>query len=261
MLALAFDHSKAARRQDVALVHLNHPLLKHALGTFRANLWGDSFRRDQTLHRASYRVLADHDLKEPVVVAWGRLLATSELSQKLHEQLVQVGGQIHNQEVIPYSENEIGKLLEKAYSYPRISVGLGDRLRQLFVHHKRQLLEMLTAREADERVRLTALTAERAEEEASKLSDLMNDRIKELRARISSQKDKTPAEQLALFDRDEYLQFEEDMRWLERKLADLQARRKDEPTAARRRYELRNVRVFPLGLLYLLPESLVNDYE
>ncbi len=41
-LALVFDHSVARDRTDVALIHLNHPLLKRAIAIFRGNLWAAS---------------------------------------------------------------------------------------------------------------------------------------------------------------------------------------------------------------------------
>jgi exonuclease VII large subunit len=197
-------------------------------------------------------------LGEPVVIAWARCLATSQFSQMLHEGLICTGGQFHGQEVMPYQEDELYSLLEENYRFPSISVELGDQLRRLFPVHKKQLLELIAAREKTEQARLAELAEQRAEEEAEALTQLMNERIKELRTRIRSQNDRIPAGQLQLFDRNEYLQYQEDMRWLERKLEDLQTRKKEEPEIARQRYDLRSVRVFPLGLLYLLPESLVD---
>ena len=64
--------------------------------------------------------------------------------------------------------------------------------------------------------------------------------------------------QLALFDLDEYAQYQEDVAWLERKLAHLRERLEIEPERIKQRYSLRSVRVFPLGLLYLLPQSLTR---
>lgn len=258
-LALAFDHAKAAKRSDVALIHLNHPLMKHAIGTFRANLWSADYYRDQVLHRVSYRVLSQSDLNVPVIVAWGRLVATSALSQKLHEGLVMVGGQFQEGELYTYDQDMLRHLLSEPYQYPPIPRDIGDLLRRYFPAHKRQLLDMLLAVEADEMERLAQIAAARADEESAKLQELIRDRIKELRARVKDQKGRVPDSQLELFDRDEYLQYQDDLRWLERELADLQERLKTEPQLTRDRYQLRSIRVFPLGLLYLLPESLVSN--
>lgn len=257
-LAVAFDHAHAARRKDVALIHLNHPLMKHAIGTFRANLWSAGYYREQVLHRVSYRVLSDSDLDAPVVIAWGRLVATSELSQKLHEGLVMVGGRFSETNIYPDDPDALTNLLAEPYTFPAISTEVGNALRRYFPAHKRQLLNLLAERQQQESATLSQLAKERAVEEEAKLKELIRERIKELRARVRSQQDRAPAEQLTLFDRDEYLQYQEDMRWLERKQADLQKRLKTEPANTRQRYQIRNIHTFPLGLLYLLPESLTR---
>ena len=53
-------------------------------------------------------------------------------------------------------------------------------------------------------------------------------------------------------------EYEDDVRWWERRLQQLQDERETEPDRAAKRYELRSLRVFPLGVLYLLPESLLR---
>ena len=64
--------------------------------------------------------------------------------------------------------------------------------------------------------------------------------------------------QLALFDAEEIGQYRWDLKWLEIRRDDLRGRREEAPAAAAQRYDLKSVRVFPLGLLYLLPQSLVE---
>lgn len=49
------------------------------------------------------------------------------------------------------------------------------------------------------------------------------------------------------------------MRWLEQKRDQMRQRLKTEPDQVREGYQLRDVRIFPLGLLYLLPYNLVKD--
>lgn len=257
-LAITFDHDKARQRSDVALIHLDHPLMNHAIGTFRANLWSANLHADHQLNRVSYRVLPHVELASPVVIAWGRLIATSKLSQKLHEGLVMVGGEFKQGELYPYSDDNLRDLLAEPYEYPSISKSVADGLRRFYPSHRQALLEMLRALEQSEAEHLEQLAAERAGQEAAQIQELMRDRVKELRARITDTKDRIPPSQLKLFDRDEYLQYEEDTRWLERKLVDLQERLKTEPQNAHERYRLRSVRVFPLGLLYLLPDRLIE---
>ncbi len=57
---------------------------------------------------------------------------------------------------------------------------------------------------------------------------------------------------------EEIAQLEDNVNWLERRLATLQDSRTTEPDAAAKRFALRSVRIFPAGILYILPQSLIE---
>jgi hypothetical protein len=259
-LDATFDHDLARDRRDVALLHLNHPLMKRALAVFRARLWvAHADQTGQALNRATYRVLSDDDIREPVVIAFGRLVATGALSQRLHEEVTFVGGEIAEREIYPVDAERLQELLRKGGEQPDISRSIGDSLRSFFPAHEKALQGMFAELEQAEGQRLSDLATLRADEDSNTIEELIKERINEINQRIKKEsKDSTPPEQLALFDVDEYRQYQEDLEWLRRKRDDLRDRQKTEPGRVREAYQLKEVRVFPLGLLYLLPESLVK---
>lgn len=255
-LALVFDHETAKDRKDVTLVHLNHPLMKRALGTFRAHLWTvDSSTRG--LNRVSYRVVGKEKLNTPVVVAFGRLVAISELSQRIHESVVVAGGAIDQKSISFLDEKELAELLSLDYEYPEIPKERADKLRDLFVYHEGILLKSLEKKEKTETTRLSKVLKERAAKETKDISSLIQQRIKELDKRIE-EAEAAPPDQMKLFAADEQEQYEEDLKWLRWKRGQLEKDLAAEPSRIQTRYTLRSLKVFPLALLYLLPDSLVK---
>jgi len=259
LLDITFDRSVAHDRRDVTLLHLNHPLLQRAVSIFRARIW---LQDDSSLHRASYRVLPDQVLSEPVVLAHGRLVAISTLSQRLHEALVTVGGEFKGEHIYPLAADDLRRLLAHAGDQPAIPARVLEPFSRLWSSHRRTLEQSLQDEQARQEVLLADLAAQRAEEDAVAIGLLMDERIKELQQRIRTtekEQARVPEYQLKLFDLDEYHQYQEDMEWLRRKLDDLRQRRDSEPERVRRTYQLRDVRVFPLAMLYLLPQRLLNE--
>jgi len=257
-LDVTFEHDLAAERKDVTLLHLNHPLMRRAVGVFRARIWADGADGRAGLNRISYRVLPDNRLSRPVILAFGRLVATGALSQRLHEEVVVVGGEIDSQQVYPLDEDEIRRLLDIEGAFDPIPRTVADRLRQFFRSHERALQRLLNDREAQARDALQALADQRADEHSAAVAQLMDERIRELDRRLNPE-----TGQLRLFDLDTLEpevrdQIVEDFAWLERKLKQLRERRDTEPQRVRESYQLKSVRVFPLAVLYLLPRKLLG---
>jgi hypothetical protein len=61
---ISFDGSLAAKRDDIVLAHLNHPLVAMATRLLRAEVWGAG-----DLERAASLQLDDPRLTEPVLAA------------------------------------------------------------------------------------------------------------------------------------------------------------------------------------------------
>lgn len=257
-LRLVFDHEVAKGRKDVALIHLGHPLMQRAMGVFRGCLWEQPFGRAQRLHRCTYRILSQQALPDPAIIASARLVVISKAGEKLHEAVVRTGGWIRGTDVVPMDAELRDNLLREQYEHSDIPSSLGDRLRALFPGHSHKLNEMLQELQEQEARRVGELLREEGRSVAKGMRELIDERIKEISKRLKDAEEQFDEAQLRLFG-DELEQYQEDIAWLRHRLDQLKGNRQTRPQAARDRYELKSVRIFPLGLLYLLPTSLVKE--
>ena len=169
-----------------------------------------------------------------------------------------MGGEIHQQELTPVDDDLLRDLLKENGVEAALPRDVAKRLQSFFPAHEKQLMALLAQREKDERKRLASLLQKKASEETKAIDALMRDRIKELEKRLAEREKEAAGYQLSLFG-DEAEQFEEDTDWLQRKREHLLTERAAEPERIKQRYALRGVRVFPLGVLYLLPETTTNQ--
>ncbi len=265
LLKLVFDERVTRgpeglqRREEVSLLHLDHPLLKRALGVFRANLWSVGLHASHRLSRVSYGVVPDRALGRPVLLLLGRLVAVSAQGVKLHEDLVPVGGEIQEGHLELLPPDRLQKLLDLEREHPPMPAELGGLLRKFFPAHEAVLRKELSKRQAEQEKELKARLGERAKAEAASLKALVVERQKEVQRRIQEMEKELKSAQLDMFDAQERDQYQRDLAWLRGRKEQLLKEVESEPAAVRARYELRGApRVFPLALLYLLPESLIQ---
>src|SRR5690606_16968585 len=91
---ITFDHEVAHGRDDVVLVHLNHPLVQMSLRLLRAEVWArDDMKK---LHRVTVRAVPDDILPSPAVVVLSRLVVTGGNHHRLHEELTEAGGYLRD---------------------------------------------------------------------------------------------------------------------------------------------------------------------
>src|SRR5207302_5858386 len=83
---ITFDHAVADGRDDVVLVHLNHRLVQMSLRLLRAEVWSTTGRK--RLHRITARLVPDHLLETPAVVAHARVVVTGGNDHRLHEEVM-----------------------------------------------------------------------------------------------------------------------------------------------------------------------------
>ena len=268
VLTLVFDHNLARDRRDVALIHLNHPLMKRAIGVFRKNLWSLGYTEDSQLKRVSYKVLPGYKLSQPVLVAFGRVVAMNRLGRKLHESIIKFGAEIQHHELVQLDNNILEDLLDEKGSSPEIPREIGDRLRNLFPVHQEKIIKILRELEKDETKKIKEKLKNIAKEESKNIRNLIKERIKEIEKRLEvvEEERKRLYRQTSLgefgvigLDEEEKEQFEEDINWLEKKLEDLKGRLESEPEKVKKKYALKSVRVFPMGLLYLIPDTMLSE--
>jgi superfamily II DNA or RNA helicase len=258
-LRIVFDPDVAKDRTDVALIHLGHPLMKRAIATFRRFLWKQPQAMGPTIHRCSYRVLPHAELHRPAIVVFARTVAISSSGQKIHEALLHVGGWIDGHQVIPMNTDLLDQSINADHSYPPIPTSLGDELRNLFPQHRKKLEEMLSDLEEAETGRLAEIFKQKADEEVASVRDLIDERIREIRERRKQVEKRREEAQMRLFDPDLAEEQEQSIRWYNQRLDQLETDREERPAAVREQFSLKQLRVFPIGMLYLLPDSLVAE--
>ncbi len=260
LVRITFDHSVARNYPGIVLLHLQHPVMRRAISTFRRNIWATDIHEERGLRRASYRILAGEELAAPTVVAFGRVVATSEIGHRLHEDVVSVGAEINGKELVPLHEDLKEQLLRKDYEHHPIPAELGKSLRRHFPSHENALQNRLNEIEQREQQRLAEELQHTGEQNATDVEELIKERIEEVVTRLERVEQHEDSSQIMLpgFDPEEQ---EEGIQWFKERKKQLEKDLKHEPRMMQQRMKLRSLRLFPLGLLYLLPDTIIQQYD
>ncbi len=81
---LSFNRTKARDDDAIGIVHLDHPLMRRAISTFRIQMWGTQSSR---LHLYRVTITESDTVSSPAVIAWGRLVLLGPEHNRLHEGL------------------------------------------------------------------------------------------------------------------------------------------------------------------------------
>jgi len=265
LLTLVFDPEAARERRDVAVVHLDHPLMKRALASFRRHMFALGLGSEERLRRVTYRVAPSGVMPGAFLVARIRLLAAGPLGQKLHEELRALVWRIAGGALVPTGPDILG-LLPPGDHQPPIPLALGGRLEQLVRREEPRLRQALNELADAEQRRVAAELARRAEEQVAEITQMIRTRQQEIRARL-----KEIAREMRNLDPDQFRlalgtdwdpiekeQLIQDIRLLESRQKDLETDLKEQPARIRERYRLRSLHAFPLGLEILLPKTAVQ---
>jgi len=185
----------------------------------------------------------------------------SELGQKLHESIITIGAEVNKGTLSKVEVDVYRDLIDGKGEHPEIPRSIGGSLRDMFPLHEKQLKDILRDAEKVEKKRIRKLLSVKASDEAKAIKKLMRERVKEIQKRLTDVTESMRGKTLEDFglEIDEQEQWEEDIHWLERKLEDLQKKMETEPARVKRKYRSKSVRMFPLGLLYLLPRQLISE--
>jgi len=258
LLTLVFDPEIARGRRHVTLVHLDHPLMRRALATFRRHMFSLGVDAADRLARTSYLVLPDRDLPRPILLVPLRLLGTGPAGRKLHEAVETLAWEIGPSGLVPLERFE-PSWPEEAQRHPAIPAALGSHLTGLLRRAEHTEILPRLHRLADaRRTEVERRLEERIARETAEVRDLASTRVKEIRSRLK-QLSRYDTEQRALYDELDRGQIRDDIRRLKRRLDDILAQREEAPAKIKARYRLRNLRAFPLGVRFLLPESVVRQ--
>ena len=253
---IVFDQALAAGRDDVVLVHLNHRLVQMALRLLRAEIWSPAGQRK--LSRVTARVVPDHALDTPVIIAHARLLVLSGDNHRLHEEILTAGGQLREGRFSRLNVGEVQRALA-AGDQGRELGGVPDALRTRFADlwpaHETALLAALDARMRDRTSGLQRQLAERAAQEAGAVRAVLTELHKSILAELQ---DVTGPVQLPLFTDTEREQLERNRRSLEARAAAIPAEIAQEEAAIYTRFRDPQPRLFPVAVTYLVPAKLAH---
>jgi hypothetical protein len=246
---IVFDHNLARGRDDVVLAHLNHRLVQMALRLLRAQVWGQG-GRDQ-LHRVTVRTVPDHILNSLAMVAHARLVVIGGDSQRLHEEIIQSGGEIREQRFRRFASlTRMDEVLAAATHFePKAS--LKEKLPPLWPYVEPGLTRALEVR-MDERVQsLQRHLDQRLEKELGDIASILNELARSIREELNEE----PA-QLPLFSSDERDQYVRNLGALEARLAQIPDELAEEQAIIRQRYANPQARLFPVAVTFLVPDRL-----
>jgi ERCC4-related helicase len=248
---ITFDHAVAYGRDDVVLVHLNHRLVQMALRLLRAEVW--SVKGRKRLHRITTRLVPNHVLNTPAVIAHARLVVIGGDSHRLHEEIITASGLIMEGKFARKNVSEIEKLLAEAGNDEAYEP-MQKRILAMWERIAPPLAQSLEARMKDRTSGLQKKLAERADKEAQDIEAILT----ELKKAIETELDDPEYEQLSLFDDPEKEQFERNRDFLRAWAKAIPAEIERETAAIRSRYADPQPRMFPVAVTFLVPERMAR---
>src|SRR5438105_3112607 len=246
---ITFDHSAADGRDDIVLVHLNHRLVQMSLRLLRAEVW--SVKGRKRLHRITARLVPNHVLNAPAVVAHARLVVIGGDSHRLHEEIITAGGMLKEGRFSRLNLGELDKLLAAATDDEAFEP-MQKHLLELWDKLAPALAQSLEARMKDRTTGLQRKLAERADKEADDIRAI----LLELKKAIDTELNEPEYQQLTLFDDLEKDQFERNRDFLRERSKAIPTEIERETAAIKSRYADPQPRMFPVAVTFLVPEKM-----
>ena len=249
---IVFDHASAKGTDKVVLVHLNHRLAQMSLRLLRAEVWNVGIRKG--LKRITARVVPDHLLQQPAMIAYARLVVIGGDSFRLHEEIITAGGFIKEGKFARMKVSEVEEALA-AVTDKEPSAKVKDTLLAMYSKLAPALTQALQARTHDRTTGLQKKLAERADKEAADIREILT----ELKRAIEKEMKDPEYAQPTLFDTgDEQAQFERNKVALHARLKEIPEEIEREVAALQKRYADPQPRMFPVAVTFLVPERMAQ---
>lgn len=245
---ITFDHEAVDGRDDMVLAHLNHRLVQMSLRLLRAEIWSPSSKKG--LHRITARIVPDSALTNPAVVAFARLVVIGGDQNRLHEEIITAGGYLREGKLVRMNVSQI-TAAQAAITDREPSPALKPRLLEMYPKLIPSLTGALEARSKDRMDGILKLLAERSEFEAKSIETILN----ELADSIKQELDEPEAIQLELFSNEERDQLHRNIDALRHRLAAIPDEINQEKAMIQKRFENPQLRMFPVGVMFVIPRS------
>lgn len=253
---IVFDAALAAGRDDVVLAHLNHRLVQMCLRLLRAEIWSLG-KQSQHLSRVSACIAEDSALREPVVIAHGRIVVLGGDNHRLHEEIISAGGALVEGRFRRLNVGETQAALQAVTDIPAPSL-IAERFQALWPKHRDALMTSLEVRRDERTKNLAKLLEEQAEKEVDKLKAIMT----ELQRTIQAELDRKDEPQLRLDFGDDFeatQQRERDLAALRLRVKEIPEEIERETAHLRARYANPSPRLFPVAVTWVIPRRAVRD--
>ncbi|MEZ4862548.1 MAG: DISARM system SNF2-like helicase DrmD [Caldilineaceae bacterium] len=248
---IVFDHNLARGRDDVVLAHLNHRLVQLSLRLLRAQVWSN--RSGSGLHRVTACVAPDHRVSDLAVIAHARLVSSGGDSRRLHEEIIQAGGEVRQGSFRRFDTLQRMNEIWHAATDRLPAEPILGKLRTLWPTIAATLQQALDLRGQERTTSLQRVLAQRAAKEAADMQSILNELAQAIRAELREE----PL-QLSLFNIDERQQYSRNVAALEARLAQIPAEIAQEQAVIARRYAEPQARLFPVAVTFVVPERLAR---
>jgi len=247
---ITFDESVSKGRDDVVLIHLNHRLAQMCLRLLRAEVWAD--KGLSKLHRVTARVIPNHLLDTPAVIAHARLVMIGGDSYRLHEELITTGGFIRDQKWAGRLNVGQTEAAVAGATAKEPSAVVKSKLLELYPSLTLPLASALEARMKQMVEGLQKKLADRADKEVRDITSILTELKKSIEAEL-----KDPEyNQVSLFDDPEMERFERNKDALRARVKEIPEEIERETKAIRARFADPQARMFPVAVTFLVPEKM-----
>ena len=248
---LSFNRIKSRENDALGIIHLDHPLMRRAISTFRVQMWGAQSSR-RALNRVA--IFESSEVTSPAVIAWGRQVLLGTEHNRLHEGLVRCQLSIEGETVVP-------KKITRPEDVKIFNGNLED-VRAAISPHIDAITRQLSIIAETESKTLVANLNDRGEVARKHAQSLATERIIAIRNAIKDWQKRSAALQLQfVFDDEEQEQREQDLLALQHRLAQIQHERETEPNRQRDLYKVMDQRMFPVALEIILPKEATDGHK
>ena len=250
---ISFDPAYAAKRQDVVLAHLNHPLVAMATRLLRAEVWGSD---KSALARVGSIRVHDPAVKDEVLAAYSRLVLIGADGKRLHEELVPSGGTLRGGSFNRLGVSDLATTLDAALGPDAHPTGASDTARQTLMAAwpkvSRNLQAAIDVRAKERQESLERALGRRQKDEETRTIALLDAFKTALSNAIASQSD---PQQLSFADLepDERQQLTADRAAWQERLDRLPKEREEELARIAERYSKVDFFTFPAAVVHLVP--------
>jgi superfamily II DNA or RNA helicase len=244
---IAFDSAVVGSRDDIVLAHLNHRLVQMCLRLLRGEVWSQGTHRK--LYRVAARMVPSHVLREPAVIAHGRLVVLGGDNQRLHEEVIMAGGTLREGRFARMNVGETKTALDAALP-DAAPDAIKKRFQALWQTIEAPLLQALEARMNERTKGLQKFLDERCASEVENITAILHELEKTIRDQLDE-----PTPQLEFWTAPEREQLELNMQGIRSRLAQIPGEIQHEADNLRARYRNPTPRLFPVTVTFLVPQS------